>query len=87
MWSVTLSPLRILFSCFFLLRVDAETLLGLATGAKQEPESLVVKQVEVVKSEPAVQHQTDQLPCHEAVGVNGDNLDRVSTTQASGQTI
>ncbi|BFZ11585.1 hypothetical protein BsWGS_14624 [Bradybaena similaris] len=58
-------------------RHNAETLLGLATGAKQEPESLVVKQVETVKSEPPVQHQTDQLPCHEVVGVNGDNLDRM----------
>ncbi|CAG5136422.1 unnamed protein product, partial [Candidula unifasciata] len=56
-------------------RHNAETLLGLAAGVEQE--SVLVKKAEVVKSEPAVQHPVDQLPCHEVVGVSGDNLDKM----------
>ncbi|CAL1547567.1 unnamed protein product [Lymnaea stagnalis] len=55
-------------------RHNAETLLGLATGAELEP-LLIQEEGDVHKTESKTEFQVGLFPHHEVVGVGGDNLD------------
>ena len=66
---------------FFVVNsIDAQTLLGLATGGELEP-LLIQEENDVAMAEPeASTHVVGQLPHHEIVGFNGDNLNNVILT-------
>ncbi|XP_059157319.1 ral GTPase-activating protein subunit alpha-1-like isoform X3 [Physella acuta] len=55
-------------------RHNAQTLLGLATGAELEP-LLIQEDNDVQRTEALVEYKASKFPHYEAVGVDGDNLD------------
>ncbi|KAK3764075.1 hypothetical protein RRG08_046540 [Elysia crispata] len=57
-------------------RINAKTLLGLATGAELEP-LVIQEENDVAIGEPDSIHIIGQLPHHEIVGLNGDNLNNM----------